>query len=89
MAFEAFRHEGLHPDTLIAAAGWTILLSVVLHGVSAQPLADWYARRLAGMPPDTPELRDTQDMPMRRARLHAASGNSPEASKRMMRRNMR
>jgi NhaP-type Na+/H+ or K+/H+ antiporter len=33
-------------DTLVVAATWTILLSVVLHGLSAQPLSEWYARRL-------------------------------------------
>jgi len=29
--------------TLIAAAAWTILLSVLAHGLSAIPLSAWYA----------------------------------------------
>jgi NhaP-type Na+/H+ or K+/H+ antiporter len=33
-------------DVLVAVAAWTILLSVVAHGISAQPLAAWYSRRL-------------------------------------------
>ena len=45
IAVEAFHEAGLVFDDLAAAAGWTILLSVVLHGVSAAPLARWYARR--------------------------------------------
>ncbi|MCB0075657.1 MAG: hypothetical protein KDE20_29585, partial [Caldilineaceae bacterium] len=66
MAFEAYHHEGLHPDALVAAAGWTILLSVFLHGMSAQPLADWYARRLADASPASPEFLDSPDVLVRR-----------------------
>ncbi|MFI5271513.1 MAG: cation:proton antiporter [Ktedonobacterales bacterium] len=49
--------------TLLTFVVWTILLSVFAHGLSAQPLSSWYARRLsrAGSKPvelaDLPELR--------------------------------
>ncbi len=33
-------------DTLVAVATWTILLSVLAHGLSAGPLSAWDARRL-------------------------------------------
>jgi sodium/hydrogen antiporter len=63
MALERFREVSRPVDMLIAAATWTILLSVVAHGLSAIPLSAWYARRLeaAKEPPaelaDMPELR--------------------------------
>lgn len=69
IAIEAYEHVGLHPSILIAAAGWTILLSVILHGVSAHPLADWYARRLVDAPPDAPEFADSVDVTIRRSSL--------------------
>jgi NhaP-type Na+/H+ or K+/H+ antiporter len=34
-------------DTLVVVATWTILFSVLAHGLSAGPLSRWYARRLA------------------------------------------
>ena len=71
MAAEAYHHADLHPDTLIAAAGWTILLSVILHGVSAQPLAGWYARRLESAPPDIPEFLDVSEVTIRGSGLTA------------------
>jgi NhaP-type Na+/H+ or K+/H+ antiporter len=48
-------------DTLVAAATWTILLSVVLHGLTAQPLAACYSRRLqraSGQPAELVELQE-------------------------------
>jgi NhaP-type Na+/H+ or K+/H+ antiporter len=66
MAYEAF-HEASGPfDTLAAAAAWTILLSVVLHGLSAVPLANWYARRLEAADRDAPELMDVAQVRVRR-----------------------
>jgi hypothetical protein len=44
---------------------WTILLSVLAHGLSAQPLAAWYARRLKGALPTAPELVDVPDVHVR------------------------
>jgi NhaP-type Na+/H+ or K+/H+ antiporter len=32
-------------DTIMLAAGWTVLLSVIAHGVTANPLVKWIARR--------------------------------------------
>ncbi len=37
-------------DILLAAATWTILFSVLAHGLSAAPLSVWYSRRLAQAP---------------------------------------
>jgi NhaP-type Na+/H+ or K+/H+ antiporter len=66
MAYESF-HEAARPfDTLAAVATWTILLSVVLHGISAVPLANWYARRLETADPAAPELTEVPELGVRR-----------------------
>jgi NhaP-type Na+/H+ or K+/H+ antiporter len=33
-------------DTIVAVVAWTIVLSIVLHGLSANPLAAMYGRRV-------------------------------------------
>jgi NhaP-type Na+/H+ or K+/H+ antiporter len=53
-AIVALDDGGLSP-TLIGAMTWTIGLSVVLHGISASPLARWYGGRLAKANDDIPE----------------------------------
>jgi sodium/hydrogen antiporter len=35
-------------DTIMLAAGWTVLLSVIAHGVTANPLVRRMARRSSG-----------------------------------------
>jgi NhaP-type Na+/H+ or K+/H+ antiporter len=75
MALEAFREEGRSFEALAAAVGWTILLSVVLHGLSAVPLADWYGRRLRAAEPSAPELVDLPELPPRRR--HATGPPQP------------
>jgi NhaP-type Na+/H+ or K+/H+ antiporter len=49
-------------DTLVVAATWTILLSVVLHGLTAQPFSNWYARRLRQAPGQPAELVDLPEL---------------------------
>ena len=66
MAFEHFHGAGRPIETLVAMAGWTILLSVVLHGISAVPLANWYARRLESAEPEAPEMMDLPELGIRR-----------------------
>jgi NhaP-type Na+/H+ or K+/H+ antiporter len=81
IAFESF-HEVARPhETLFAIAGWTILLSVLLHGFSALPLARWYADRLKTALPSIPEMLDVTDLEEqhnRSTRLHgvSATGNT-------------
>ena len=43
----------------------TVLLSVLLHGVTAAPLSAAYARRVEGMPADAPEKSEAVEMPTR------------------------
>jgi NhaP-type Na+/H+ or K+/H+ antiporter len=51
-------------DTLVVVATWTILLSVLAHGLSAGPLSRWYAQRLAAAqagPVTLEELPETHE----------------------------
>jgi NhaP-type Na+/H+ or K+/H+ antiporter len=66
IAFDSFREAGRPHEIMFAMAGWTILLSVLLHGVSALPLADWYARRLETADPAAPELIEMPELQTRR-----------------------
>jgi NhaP-type Na+/H+ or K+/H+ antiporter len=66
IAFESFHEAGLSASLLAQTVGWTILLSVVLHGISAVPLANWYARRLETADPSTPELVEVPELGVRR-----------------------
>ncbi|HMJ80296.1 MAG TPA: cation:proton antiporter [Candidatus Dormibacteraeota bacterium] len=47
LGLEAMRASLLPTEVVAATVAWTILLSVVLHGLSAGPLAAWYGRRVA------------------------------------------
>lgn len=69
LAFESLHEAHLETNLLFAMAGWTILLSVVLHALSAVPLANWYARRLETAAPNAPELREVAAVPVRRKSL--------------------
>jgi NhaP-type Na+/H+ or K+/H+ antiporter len=66
MAYESFHEAGIGFDTLADTAAWTILLSVVLHGISAVPLANWYARRLETAGATAPELSELLELGIRR-----------------------
>jgi NhaP-type Na+/H+ or K+/H+ antiporter len=66
LAFLQFDEAGRPIDTLVAVAVWTILLSVVAHGLSAKPLAAWYARRLEAVSGPQPELAELRELRERR-----------------------
>jgi NhaP-type Na+/H+ or K+/H+ antiporter len=62
MAMDALEGAGMEFGLLASTAAWTILLSVLVHGLSAQPLAGWYANRLRAAGPDLPELEDMSEL---------------------------
>ena len=55
IAFDALGGQDLSRG-LAEITTWTILLSVIAHGLSSGPLAALYGRRLKSAPADTPEL---------------------------------
>jgi sodium/hydrogen antiporter len=59
LAIEALREAGIDSPELVAAAAWTIFLSVILHGLSAGPVAGWYGSRVSSFAPGSPELEPT------------------------------
>lgn len=71
IAFESFQEIARPHQNLFAIAGWTILLSVVLHGFSAMPLARWYADRINMVPACIPEMLDVPDLEPRQNQLTA------------------
>jgi len=71
LAFLRFEEAGHPIDTLVTVSVWTILLSVLAHGVSAKPLAAWYARRLEAASGSPVELAE---LPELRQRRHVLSG---------------
>jgi sodium/hydrogen antiporter len=52
-------------DEIEAVVALTVLLSVLLHGLTAAPLSAVYARRVDGMAADTPEKQGTVQMATR------------------------
>ena len=70
-------------DTLVVVATWTILLSVVLHGISATPLAARYGASIEKLGAGTPELAPAKEPSIRlrdlagRHRPHKGGTTSP------------
>jgi NhaP-type Na+/H+ or K+/H+ antiporter len=52
-------------DEIEAVVTLTVLLSVLLHGLTAAPLSAAYSRRVEGMAADVPEKRDAVEVPER------------------------
>jgi NhaP-type Na+/H+ or K+/H+ antiporter len=74
LAIERFETADRPVDILLAAATWTILFSVIAHGLSAVPLSIWYSRRLEKSEGQPAELADLPELYQRRRVLqgHAA-----------------
>jgi NhaP-type Na+/H+ or K+/H+ antiporter len=74
LALVQFEEAGRSVDTLVPVVVWTILLSVIAHGLSANPLAAWYARRLDAARGSQPELAELADLDELRERRHILAG---------------
>jgi len=61
VGLEGLQQAGVDPGPFGAAVAWTVLLSVIAHGLSAGPIAARYGRRTAELPPDAPELEDSTE----------------------------
>jgi NhaP-type Na+/H+ or K+/H+ antiporter len=70
VAVETLHHAGAPFDALVEVATWTILLSVMAHGLTAGPLARAYGRRMQSVG-DAPELSDAPEPRVRRRQLGA------------------
>jgi sodium/hydrogen antiporter len=56
----------------------TVLLSVLLHGVTAAPLSAVYGRRVQGMAADAPEKREAAELPTRVDSVSTSDKNADE-----------
>ena len=61
------RPEIPHAEEIFTIAVWTVLFSVVLHGITAMPGVKWYNVHAEGMAdePDTPEMAHVEELPLR------------------------
>jgi sodium/hydrogen antiporter len=64
-------------DDMGVVVALTVLLSVLLHGVSAAPLSAVYVRRVEGMAASAPEKREMGELP---TRVGSVSTNDSEAT---------
>jgi sodium/hydrogen antiporter len=69
LAFDELHLSSMGP-ALVQVTTWTILLSVVAHGITSHPLAQRYGKRLQGATGDIPEL---QSVPSPRLRTRGLS----------------
>jgi NhaP-type Na+/H+ or K+/H+ antiporter len=77
MAYEAAHKAHVETGLLLAMVSWTILLSVLLHGASALPLANWYGKRLENVVTDIPELLEVAEpKTLRRKAFHVSHDNN-------------
>jgi NhaP-type Na+/H+ or K+/H+ antiporter len=74
LALVQFEEAGRSVATLVPVVVWTILLSVIAHGLSANPLAAWYAHRLDAARGSQPELAELADLDELRERRHILAG---------------
>lgn len=70
IAVEELHGAGSLPEAITELATWTILLSVLAHGLSAGPLAGIYGRRVRAAG-DIPELAKAPEPRVRRRSLAA------------------
>lgn len=56
----ALQEAGVDTTLIAAAASWTVLGSVILHGASAGPVAAWYGAKATGFAEGSPELEPTE-----------------------------
>ncbi len=66
LAYETLQQAALPVDDLVQIATWTVLLSIIAHGLSAVPLARRYGRRMASAPSGLPEKREVAEPRVRR-----------------------
>ncbi len=52
-------------QTIAVAVTITVLISVFAHGISANPAISWYAKKIALLPSNAPELKGVVESPTR------------------------
>jgi NhaP-type Na+/H+ or K+/H+ antiporter len=66
--------ESPRTETIFVAATWTVLLSIYLHGLTANAWVGHLAQRFVGAPESQAELADVPEMPTRRGLMSGDFG---------------
>jgi len=66
LAYETLHQASVPADDVVQIATWTVVLSIVAHGLSAGSLARIYGRRMASASPGVPERREVAEPRLRR-----------------------
>ena len=69
LTIQTLHDTGVAADTIVQVATWTILLSVVAHGLTATPFSRSYGRWIAAQTGSLPELQDAPEPRVRRRSL--------------------
>ncbi|HEU4895466.1 MAG TPA: hypothetical protein VFT85_06485, partial [Acidimicrobiia bacterium] len=69
LAVETLETEGLVSAPLVEIATWTVFLSVILHGVTARPLARRYGAMIAGSTVEQMPTTEPREDPLPRSLL--------------------
>ena len=68
IGLEGLHEAGVDPGPLASVVAWTVMLSVLLHGLTAGPLAARYGHRMEALKPGAPELEESAEpLPSRTA----------------------
>ena len=78
VGLEGLVEAGIDPGPFGAIVAWTVVLSVIVHGLSAGPLAARYGRLVADIPATSPELEDEAEP--HPSRVHWSGGIRPGPS---------
>jgi len=65
LATARFQETGLSVEPLATIVTLTVLFSIFAHGLSAQPLVNWYAGRLDRAEEAEVELAEVEELPIR------------------------
>jgi NhaP-type Na+/H+ or K+/H+ antiporter len=80
LALDALEAAGVDAGPLLPIVSWTVLLSIILHGFSAIPIAAWYGRYMEHLPDYSPEFVGDQEPRMRGSMLSIdTQGDEPES----------
>jgi NhaP-type Na+/H+ or K+/H+ antiporter len=74
VTLQTLHGRGIAADTIVGVATWTIVLSVIAHGVTASPLARRYGASIARAAPASPELVNVPEPRVRRRGLGQRPG---------------
>ena len=77
LAYDALRDARLPTGPLVEVTVWTILLSVVLHGITGRPFSRAYAARIAAARPRPMEARSAPEPRVRRRTVGHGPGPGP------------